>query len=100
MRREPVNIDKMLSPKSPKSPGLIWYEHEEASLLDQYRTGKIDCRQFFTSVMAALRRASWAMNETERREFQRNLFLVVHTITYLFAKFGHPVPGNDPLRPN
>jgi hypothetical protein len=97
MSEEPVIIRDVLSSKS---PGLIWYEQEETVLLDQYRAGKIDCRQFFTSVMDALRRASWAMNETERQEAQRFLLLTINTVSYLLAKFGHPLPGNDPLRPN
>jgi hypothetical protein len=52
---------------------LIWYEQEEANLLDRYRAGKLDCRQFFTALMGALSRASWAMNKTEREELQRDL---------------------------
>jgi hypothetical protein len=58
---------------SAKSPGLIWYEQEEAVLLADYRAGWIDSHQFFTAVMSALSRASWAMNETERQGLQRDL---------------------------
>jgi len=38
---------------SPKSPGLIWYEQEEANLLNRFRAGKLACRQFFTALMGA-----------------------------------------------
>jgi hypothetical protein len=79
---------------------LIWYEQEEANLFERYRAGKLDCRQFFNALTGALSRASWAMNETERQEVQRGLFRAMNTVTDLFAKFGHPLPGNDPLRPN
>jgi hypothetical protein len=85
---------------SRKSPGLIWYEREEANLLDRYRTGEIDFRQFFAALMSTLTRASSAMRDTELQKVLRGVFLATNTVTDLLAKFGHPLPGNDPLRPN
>jgi hypothetical protein len=85
---------------SSKSAGLLWYEQVETILLDRYRAGQIDFRQFSSSLMDALNRSAFAMTETDLRTIQKRLFITMNTTADLLATMGHPLPGNDPRRPN
>jgi hypothetical protein len=85
---------------SAKSPGLLRYEREAALLVEQYCADKIDFKQFSSSMMAALRRGADAMTEMELREAERSLMVMLNDATDIPAKLGHPLPGDNPDRPN
>jgi hypothetical protein len=61
---------------------------------------QIDYLQFSACLVGVLSRTAAGMTELEARNLQQTMFITMHFATETVAMLGHPVPGNDPRRPN
>ena len=84
-----------------KSKAMLEFERGVAKLKDRIERGEIkDPRDLGGDFSRILQAALPRMTKTEREEMQE-MQLRTHQIgAETLAKHGHPVPGNDPRKPN
>lgn len=84
-----------------RSSGLLQYERDADAIGERIKRGEIATEEtMWCELLAALERAAPNMTERERLIIQARALSAHGAVAKALAAKGHPVPGNDPNRPN
>jgi len=87
--------------KLPLDPrGWIHYQREANEIGERFKRGEISDDALLDALLTAVARAAPDTSPKERLAFQARILSSHTALARALAAGGHPVPGNDPKRPN